>query len=76
MSPYAFTTLVSAFLPFQVQTMLAKSILPWFGGTAGVWTACLLFATVGLPYFLLSTTGPLLQSWYVRRFHGAAPCWL
>ena len=29
--------------------------------------------TVGLPYFLLSTTGPLLQAWYARRFQGAVP---
>ncbi|MFO1337611.1 MAG: hypothetical protein U1F53_05145 [Burkholderiaceae bacterium] len=28
----------------------------------------LLVATVGLPYFCLSTTGPLLQAWYVRRY--------
>ena len=27
----------------------------------------LLAATVGLPYFLLSTTGPLIQAWYARR---------
>src|SRR5439155_2726599 len=33
----------------------------------------LLAATVGLPYFLLSTTGPLLQAWYARRFKGAMP---
>jgi SAM-dependent methyltransferase len=33
----------------------------------------LLAATVGLPYFLLSTTGPLLQAWYARRFRGAMP---
>jgi len=26
----------------------------------------LLAATVGLPYFVLSTTGPLLQAWYAR----------
>ena len=31
----------------------------------------LLALTVGLPYFLLSTTGPLVQAWYARRFHGA-----
>ncbi len=28
---------------------------------------------MGLPYFLLSTTGPLLQAWYARRFKGAMP---
>ena len=33
----------------------------------------LLAVSVGLPYFLLSTTGPLLQAWYARRFHGAMP---
>jgi hypothetical protein len=134
---YALTILVSAFLLFQVQPVIAKIILPWFGGSAAVWTTCLLFfqmvlllgylyahavvrylkprvqmlihilllvvsmaalpvipstawkpsgteeptmrilgllaATVGLPYFLLSTTGPLLQAWYARRFKGAMP---
>src|SRR5579864_115585 len=134
---YALTIVVSAFLLFQVQPVIAKIILPWFGGSAAVWTTCLLFfqvvlllgylyahatirylkpraqmlvhaglllvsaaalpvypnaswkptgnedpslrilgllaATVGLPYFLLSTTGPLLQAWYARRFHGAMP---
>jgi spermidine synthase len=33
----------------------------------------LLVATIGLPYFLLSTTTPLLQSWYWRRFQSAVP---
>ena len=33
----------------------------------------LLVATIGLPYFLLSTTTPLLQSWYYRRFHASVP---
>jgi len=134
---YAATILLGAFLLFQVQPVIAKFILPWFGGSAAVWTTCLLFfqvvlllgylyahllarylkpriqtrvhftlllggllalrvypdpswkpsglhdptwgilgllgATVGLPYFLLSTTGPLLQSWYARQFHGAVP---
>ena len=134
---YALTILVSAFLLFQVQPVIAKIILPWFGGSAAVWTVCLLFfqlvlllgylyahavvrylkprvqvslhlflllasllalpiyprdslkpagtadptagilvllaVTVGLPYFLLSTTGPLLQAWYARRFKGAMP---
>jgi len=40
---YAFTILVSAFLLFQVQPVIAKSILPWFGGSAAVWTTCMLF---------------------------------
>jgi len=33
----------------------------------------LLVATIGLPYFLLSTTTPLLQSWYWRRFQTVVP---
>jgi SAM-dependent methyltransferase len=134
---YALTILVSAFLLFQVQPIIAKIILPWFGGSAAVWTVCLLFfqlallagysyahaliryckpraqmlihtallvlsvialpiypgaqwkpapladptwgivsllaAKIGVPYFLLSTTGPLLQAWYARNFKGAIP---
>src|SRR3970282_1580011 len=41
--PYAITIFVSAFLLFQVQLLLAKAILPWFGGAASVWTTCMLF---------------------------------
>ncbi len=33
----------------------------------------LLVATIGLPYFLLSSTTPLLQAWYWRRFRAAVP---
>ncbi len=127
---------LSAFLLFQVQPLIARLILPWFGGSAAVWTSCMLFfqvallggyayahwltsqpgerqtafhigllalsflslpispasffkphgaedpllrilgllaATVGLPYFLLSSTSPLLQSWYSRSNGGAMP---
>ncbi|HSD41358.1 MAG TPA: fused MFS/spermidine synthase [Burkholderiales bacterium] len=134
---YAFTIFVSAFLLFQVQPIIAKMILPWFGGGAAVWTTCMLFfqlllvggylyahwttrslaartqavvhavllalaavalpiipdvawkpagetdpglrilvvlaLTVGLPYFMLSTTGPLVQVWYSRANRGAMP---
>ena len=134
---YAITIVVSAFLLFQVQPVIAKIILPWFGGSAAVWTTCLLFfqivlllgylyshvlarylkpraqmlvhgalllasttalpiypsvtwkptasndpilrilgllaVTVGLPYFVLSTTGPLLQAWHARCREGAMP---
>ena len=123
----ALTILLSSFLLFLVQPIIAKQILPWFGGSAGVWTICLMFfqlvlllgytyahwltrrradsrqfvlhillllvscltlpiipapfwkpghdtepalqilgllaATVGLPYFLLASTAPLLQRW-------------
>lgn len=131
------TVLVSAFLLFQVQPMLARYVLPWFGGTPAVWTVCMLFfqvflflgyayahalqrwfkmpwqalihvglvivavfflpiepstdwraaesttpifsilmllaTTVGVPYFLLSSTGPLLQVWFARAHEGRSP---
>ena len=134
---YAVTIFVSAFLLFLVQPVVAKQILPWFGGSAAVWTTCLVFfqtallagyaysdfvvrrlsarallrvhtllllasvavlpiipdahwkptgaeipswqilgllaATIGLPYFLLSTTSPLVQVWYARARPGASP---
>jgi len=40
---YAATILLSAFLLFQIQPMIARFILPWFGGSAAVWSAALLF---------------------------------
>src|SRR5262249_1922986 len=39
----ASTIFLSAFLLFQVQPLIAKIILPWFGGSAAVWSAALLF---------------------------------
>ncbi len=134
---YAYTIFTSAFLLFLVQPIIAKMILPWFGGSASVWTTCMLFfqsvllagylyshwsirtlkpktqfalhaallavslallpiapsaswkplgsedptfriwmlltVSVGLPYFLLSTTGPLIQAWYARTHRQAVP---
>lgn len=130
------TILISAFLLFQVQPIISKAILPWFGGTPAVWTTCMLFfqlllflgycyahllarltvkrqaavhvlllvtavlllpitpqvdwkpnsetlpalhilslllVHVGLPYFLLSSTGPLVQSWFSRATDGQSP---
>ncbi len=135
MLPHAAAIFLSAFLLFQVQPLAGKELLPWFGGSAEVWSACLLFfqavlflgylyahligtrlaprsqglahlallalslvflpiaagaawkppdqslpvprilaflaATLGLPYFLLSANGPLLQRWYTLRSPGA-----
>ncbi|MDX2154209.1 MAG: fused MFS/spermidine synthase [Bryobacteraceae bacterium] len=137
MALYALTIFTGAFLLFQVQPVIARIILPWFGGSAAVWTTCMLFfqtvlvlgylyahqvtrrlslrrqavlhavlllaavltlpilpgegwkprgaenpignilallaGTVGLPYLMLATTGPLLQAWYVRAREGAVP---
>ena len=131
----AATSFLGAFLLFQIQPILSKSILPWFGGGPAVWTACLLFfqtvllagyayayagerwlkgtarfavhallllsgflflpygeiqrpattgnpigsillvlaTTIGAPFFLLSTTGPLVQSWFARLYPVASP---
>lgn len=129
-------SLLSAFLLFQVQPIISKFILPWFGGSPGVWTTCmlffqvvlfagyayahtltllprrwqgivhglllgmaiamlpiapnemwkptgaedpalrillLLFVSVGLPYFVLSSTSPLVQVWFTRTTNGASP---
>ena len=131
------TVALSAFLLFLVQPLIAKQILPWFGGTSAVWTTCMLFfqaallagyayadasprwfgprkqprlhivvavicalvlpivapewlkpqgseepitrilmllaVTIGLPYFLLSTTSPLIQSYFARLNPGKNP---
>jgi hypothetical protein len=45
---YAATIYLSAFLLFLVQPLIARYILPWFGGGSGVWTACLLFFQTAL----------------------------
>src|SRR5712671_7418682 len=42
------TIVLSAFLLFQVQPLIAKLILPWFGGSAAVWTSCMLFFQMAL----------------------------
>jgi spermidine synthase len=128
---------LSAFLLFQVQPLIAKLILPFFGGGAAIWTACLLFfqaflllgyfyshcltqlksvkiqltihlslivlslltlpiglnifieispttepllsilllltTSIGLPYFILSSTGPLIQRWLTYVEVGKLP---
>jgi len=35
--------LLGAFLLFQMELIVAKQILPWFGGSPAVWTTCMLF---------------------------------
>jgi spermidine synthase len=137
MTAYALTIFTGAFLLFQVQPLIGKYILPWFGGGPGVWTTCMLFfqvlllggyayahftsrwlkpraqavahfvllaaalallpitpsdswkphgggnptlqilallaVSLGLPYFVLSTTGPLIQQWFSRARPGVSP---
>ena len=43
MALYAATIFLSAFLLFLVQPVIARQILPWFGGAASVWAVCLVF---------------------------------
>lgn len=42
------TVFVSAFLLFVVEPLIAKIMLPWFGGSAAVWSTCLVFYQVAL----------------------------
>ena len=44
------------------------------GDANPVWRIlALLFATIGLPYFLLSSTSPLVQAWFARAYPGSSP---
>jgi hypothetical protein len=135
--PYALAIFLSAFLLFQVEPIIARSILPWFGGTPAVWTTCMLFfqvfllggyayahllashlspryqalvhlslvvcslvllpitpsdawkpdgnenpmlaivllllVTIGMPFLLVSASGPLLQHWFNRIHPTVSP---
>jgi len=65
---HAAAIFLSAFLLFQVQPIIARIILSWFGGTAAVWTTCMLFFQIGLlaGYFyshsLIKRLAPRTQS--------------
>ena len=48
MAFYPITIFLSAFLLFQIQPIIAKMILPWFGGASSVWSTCMLFFQVVL----------------------------
>ncbi|HSR06808.1 MAG TPA: fused MFS/spermidine synthase, partial [Bryobacteraceae bacterium] len=66
---YAVTIFLSAFLLFQVQPLIAKFILPWFGGSAAVWSAALLFFQLVLlagyfyAYVVIRYLKPKQQFW-------------
>ncbi len=45
---FVVTVFVGALLIFQIQPILGRYILPWFGGGPGVWTTCLLFFQAAL----------------------------
>ena len=60
---YTLTIFLSAFLLFEVQPIIAKTILPWFGGTSAVWSTCMLFFQIVL----------LLGYLYAHWLHRVAP---
>jgi len=45
---FALTVFCGSFLLFLVEPIIAKELLPWFGGAANVWATCLVFFQVGL----------------------------
>ena len=63
MLAYACTIFLSAFLLFAVQPMIGKIILPWFGGSAAVWSTCLLFFQAAL------LGGYLYAHWSTKRLN-------
>jgi hypothetical protein len=62
------TIFLGAFLLFQIELLIAKLILPWFGGSAAVWLACLMFFQVILlagylyAHLLASRVSPLWRT--------------
>ena len=55
------TVFTSAFLLFMVQPIIAKQILPWFGGSSAVWTTCMVF------FQMVLLMGYGYTDWVVRR---------
>ncbi|HMV98213.1 MAG TPA: hypothetical protein PKE48_18065, partial [Anaerolineales bacterium] len=58
---FSLSIFISAFLLFQIQPMIGKLILPWFGGTPAVWSTAMLFFQV------LLTGGYAYAYWLVKR---------
>ena len=58
---FTFSIFLSAFLLFQVEPMIAKIILPWFGGTSAVWSAVVLF------FQILLTGGYAYSYWILKK---------
>jgi hypothetical protein len=75
---FPLTIFLGAFLLFQVQPMMARYILPWFGGGPAVWTNCLLFFQVLLlagyayAHWLGSRPSTKLQAWMHLGLLGAS----
>ena len=58
---FALSIFLSAFLLFQIQPMIGKFLLPWFGGTPALWSTVLVFFQV------LLTGGYAYAYWLIRR---------
>ena len=58
---FSLSIFLSAFLLFQIQPMIGKLILPWFGGTPAVWSTAMLF------FQTLLTGGYAYAYWLVTR---------
>lgn len=75
---FAVTVLLGAFLVFQVQPVISKCVLPWFGGTPAVWSTCmvffqvLLFAGYAYAHLLRTFCRPQQQAWIHIALLGAA----
>jgi hypothetical protein len=58
---FALSIFLSAFLLFQIQPIIGKFLLPWFGGTPAVWSTVMLFFQV------LLTGGYAYAYWLIGR---------
>ena len=69
--PFALTIFTSAFLLFQVQPLISKQILPWFGGSPAVWTTAMLFfqSLLCLGYFYAHALASLTSRKTQARIH-------
>ena len=67
---YGFTIFTSAFLLFQLQPIITKLILPWFGGAAAVWSVCLLFFQTVLLF------GYLYAHLLTEHFQARSQAWI
>jgi hypothetical protein len=79
---FSSTIFLSAFLLFQVQPMMGRYVLPWFGGGPAVWTNCMLFFQILLlagyayAHWLGSLRNARLQVWIHLALLAASLCFL
>src|SRR5690349_15180250 len=67
---FAGTVFTSAFLLFLIQPLIAKQILPWFGGSAAVWSVCMVFFQLAL------LAGYAYADWLARRLAARTQAWV